>query len=76
MAKPTYSVADRERAELYALRVAVIELLASINELKFGIIDALKQKTIGGNVKPQPDFLPVKDKLLRERLLALLQEAE
>ncbi len=76
MRSPTYTTLDRERAELCALRAAVIEVLTSPSDLKPDILDNLRRKAVKEYVKPSSDFLPVKDQLLRERIMVLLQEVK
>ena len=77
MTTQSYSITDREYAELYVLRAAVLVLLEYVENIKPGIITELKQiVTRGGRVLPaQSEFvLPVKDNLLRNRLSELLDD--
>jgi hypothetical protein len=72
-----YPPPTRERAELYALRLAVLELLKSVNVTKPGIISELEQRASKGLVSPaqSEDVLHVDDALLRKRVRALVDEA-
>jgi hypothetical protein len=71
------SIAARERAEICAIRAAVIALLKHVEEIKPGIIDGLKRDLAAGvNFKPAVDEFLVPDKMLRQRLSALLSESQ
>ena len=76
-----FTVTDRERAEIYALRHAVVALLQFVEDLRPGSITAIRQDVISGaNVKPRGEALvggpiPLDDTVLRQRLMGLLTEA-
>lgn len=65
---------EKERAEIYALRLAVIELLRFSSSSGLDIEASLKQKAAMGKVKPDdaPHLSP--DVLVRERLTALIDD--
>jgi hypothetical protein len=77
-----YTPLDRERAEIYALRAAIVVLLRALDESSPGTLTALKQDVAAGiDFKPSVspaigDPLSVRVELLRAHLTAILTEAE
>jgi hypothetical protein len=67
------SVVERERAEIYALRLAVIAILKESP----AIVATLRSIAVAGQVKPANlDLaLPMRDEAVRVYLNALLEEA-
>lgn len=72
---PDYSPLECERAEMYAQRTVLIELIGALKQTLPNFIADLRTRAAkGGQVKPYPGYLSVKDQLLRDRILALLAE--
>jgi hypothetical protein len=67
------SVVERERAEIYALRLAVVALLKESPT----IVAELRRASVAGQVKPAnlELALPARDEAIRLYLKALLDEA-
>jgi hypothetical protein len=73
---PTISSDDRARAEILALRFAVLALLSTVERAHPGLMVGLKEKVMKGeSVLPSAADIPAKDQMIRDRLLALLDEA-
>ena len=75
MPSPNHTPLQRERAEMYAQRAVLIELIGALKQtLPDFIADLRARAAKGGQVKPYPGYLTVKDQPLRDRILALLAE--
>jgi hypothetical protein len=72
---PVYSIVERERAELLALRTLLLKVVSTLDQLSPGTVASVREQIAKGLVKSiDESALTAKDALVRDRMTAFLDD--